>query len=284
MRDDTVRRVDDENMAPLPGLAYRRRMRFLLPPSTGTAQAPRHVPELVAALAATVPDLVVDVATDYTSLGDAVVTGRCAAAWVPPIVGARVEMTGGRIVLRAVRHGATRYRSGLVCRRGMTFEPAKAPTMTAAWIDEDSAAGHLLARAWLMKHHIDSLTGFTRVYFTHSYVASLQAVADGFADVTAVYCSVDGPVAHCTLDTVDPVLREKLQVFAYTDETATDGIAIGPGVDAAAVEPLIAGLEALAQAGSGVALLGRLMQCEALQRPQRGVPTSTSLSALVRAI
>jgi hypothetical protein len=91
-------------------------------------------------------------------------------------------------------------------------------------------------------------------------------------------------VAHCTLDTVDPALREKLQVFAYTDETATDGVAIGPGVDASRVEPLIAGLEALAQTATGVALLGRLMQCEALQRPQRGAPTSTSLSALVRGV
>lgn len=257
-------------------------MRFLLPPSPGVAIARRHAPELAAGLAAAVPGLVVDVAPDYATLGDDIVAGRCDAAWVPPIVGARVEMTGGRIVLRAVRHGTTRYRSGLVCRKATTFDPARASTMTAAWIDEDSAAGHLLARAWLKKHHVDSLTGFARVVFTHSYVASLQAVADGSADITAIYCSVEGPVPHCTLDTVDAGLRDRLQVFAFTDETSTDGVAIGPGADAARVEPLVAGLEALSRTPSGVALLGRLMQCEALARPVRVAPTSSSLSALVR--
>jgi ABC-type phosphate/phosphonate transport system substrate-binding protein len=267
-------------MAARRGLAYREAMRFLLPPSTGAALAPRHVPELVAALADAVPGLVVDIAPDYTALGDAVVAGRCEAAWVPPIVGARVELAGGRVVLRAVRHGTTRYRAGLVCRRGETFDPAKASTLTAAWVDEDSAAGHLLARSWLQQQHVDSLTGFRRVIFTHSYVASLEAVADGRADLASIFCTVDGPVPHCTLDTVDVGLREKLQVFAYTDDTATDGVAIGPGVDATRVEALVGALERLSQTPAGVALLGRLMQCEGLRRPAAGAPTSRSLAGL----
>lgn len=254
-------------------------MRLLLPPSTDAVPT-RHVPELVAALGDAVPGLVVEVATDYASLGDAVVAGRCDAAWVPPIVGARVEVAGGRVVLRAVRHGTTRYRAGLVCRRGESFNPAKAATLTAAWIDEDSAAGHLLARSWLQQHHVDSVSGFKRVFFTHSYVAALQAVAEGRADLTSVFCTVDGPLPHCTLDTVDAGLRDQLQIVAYTDDTATDGVAIGPAVDSATVEPLVAGLEALSQSPSGMTLLGRLMQCEGLRRPAGGAPTSRSLAAL----
>jgi ABC-type phosphate/phosphonate transport system substrate-binding protein len=112
-----VQRVDDDKMASRRALAYRGPIRLLVPPSTEAVPA-RHLPELVAALGDAVPGLVAEVATDDASLGDAVVAGRRDAAWVPPIVGARVEVAGGRVVRRAVRHGTTRYRAGLVCRRG----------------------------------------------------------------------------------------------------------------------------------------------------------------------
>lgn len=258
-------------------------MRFLLPPSPSATIARRFAPQLATALGQTVPGLVVEVAASYSELGDEVASGRCAAAWVPPIVGARVEMAGGRVVLRAVRHGQTRYRAGLVCRRGEAFDPKKASTLTAAWVDEDSAAGYLLARSWLMGQQIDAIAGFRRAFFTHSYVASLQAVADGSADLTSCFCSIDAE-GHSTLDEIDERLRERLHVVAWTGDTQTDGVAIGHSVDPASVAPLVTALTALGRSPEGAALLGRVMQCEDLRvaPPMSMTPTSAALTSLLQ--
>jgi len=177
----------------------------------------------------------------------------------------------------------SRYRAGIVCRRGEQFDQTKAATLTAAWVDEDSAAGYLLARSWLMGRGVDAVTGFKRAFFTHSYVAALQAVADGSADVTSVFCSVEGASPHCTFDEVDERLRERLHIVAFTGDTQTDGVAIGKGINEAVTAPLVAGLVALGESADGRALLQRLMQCEGLRAvpPMSQTPTSAALADLV---
>lgn len=255
-------------------------MRFLLPPSPGFDVAQQHAPLLQAALRVTVPALVVEVAPTYTALGDDVIADRCIAAWVPPIVGSRIEMAGGRIVRRAVRGGQTAYRAGLVCRAGETLDLAKATTLTAVWVDEDSAAGYLLARSWLASRHVDAINGFKRATFSHSYVACLEAVADGRADVCSVFASVAGAKVTSTLDEVDPALASRLQIVHHTGDTQTDGVAVGARVTDETVAPLLEALTRLPSTPAGAAVFHRLMQCDALHvEAQR--PTSLALQALL---
>jgi len=261
-------------------------MRFLLPPCPGVEAARQQAPLLQAALRATIPDLVVDVAPSYTALGDDVIAHRCLAAWVPPIVGARIEMAGGRILRRAIRRGQTAYRAGIVCRVGETLDLAKAPSMTAAWVDEDSAAGYLLARSWLAARHVDAITGFKRASFIHSYVACLQAVADGRADLCSVFASVpsaageDGAPSTSTLDEVDERLAARLHIVAFTGDTRTDGVAVGARVDDASVAVLLDALTRLPTTPGGAEVFRRLMQCDGLHvEPVR--PTSPALQALL---
>ena len=260
-------------------LAYSQGMRFVLPSSPSVEIASRRGEKLKAALLGVGVAVDVDVAATYDALGDEVASGR-AVGWVPPIVGARVEMAGGRVWRRAVRGGSSVYRAALVCRRGEGLDVTKCKTLTAAWVDEDSAAGYLLARSWLAAQRVDAVAGFRRAIFTHSYVSALQAVADGSADVASIFASVPPAPERSTLDELDLSLRERLEIVAYTGETQTDGIAAGASADNAAVNAIVAGLDRVVAGPGGAALLQETMQAEGLVvAPAR--PTSPSLAALL---
>jgi phosphonate transport system substrate-binding protein len=255
-------------------------MRFVLPPSPSIEIARRRGAILKRALFDEGVDVDVDVAADYDALGDEVASGRATVGWVPPIVGARVEMAGGRILRRAIRGGSSVYRAGIVCRKGEVFKAENASTMTAAWVDEDSAAGYLLARSWLANRRVDAITGFRRALFTHSYVSALQAVADGSADIASIFASVPPAPERSTLDEVDVNLRERLEVVAHTGDTQTDGIGCGQSVDMAEVQAIVDALDRVVAGPGGQALLQEIIQAEGLiVAPAR--PTSTSLAVLL---
>jgi phosphonate transport system substrate-binding protein len=257
---------------------------FAIPPTPSHGTAAKHAPILERALAQHVGDVTVEVAPSYGKLGDDMLSGRVQIAWAPPIVCARVEMGGGAVVLRAVRGGVTSYRAGLVCRDGEKIDWARASELVAAWVDEDSAGGYLLARSWLKSKHIDAVHGFKRVLFCGNYVAALQAVADGRADLASIY--VASAPAHgakeprSTLDEIEDSLRAKLHVFVTTGETQTDGVVIAPGVKDEDSTPVIEGLLELAGDSSGGAVLKKCLGCDELKRtPPR--KTSSSLQDLI---
>jgi phosphonate transport system substrate-binding protein len=255
---------------------------FGLPPTPSRDAARAHAPALQAALSRRVPDIVVEVAATYGALGDDLLKQRYALAWAPPIVCARVEMGGGSVALRAVRGGVTSYRAGLVCRHADNPDLSRASELVAAWVDEDSAAGYLLARSWLKMRKIDAVHGFKRALFVGSYLAALQAVAHGDADLASIYISGEGSTPHSTLDEVEDALRDKLRVFATTGETQTDGIVIAPAVADAVSQPIVAAVVDVAASADGAAVLRRLLSCDELRAaagPRR--PTSNALHELL---
>ncbi len=254
-------------------------MRLGVPPSPSIDAARARAAPFVAALAARAIDVELVFAASYDELGDGVLTGALDAAWAPPIVCARVEAAGGVTVLRAVRGGATSYRAALVCRAGPPIELARHAELVAAWTDENSAAGYLLARSWLAGRGIDAIRGFRRALFVGSYEAALCAVADGRADLSSMFASVPAAPPHCTLDEVDDGLRARLQVFAHTAETQTDGVVLPPGAPPDTLERLLSGLQALTADAQGASALRALVGCEELQAvPPR--PTSAALQAM----
>jgi phosphonate transport system substrate-binding protein len=254
-------------------------MRFGLPPSPSAEVARTRATHLVSALAH-LPEVVVEVAESYGALGDGLISGEYAAGWAPPIVCARVEMLGGEVVLRALRGGATSYRAALVCRAGAELDWARPEELVAAWVDENSAAGYLLARSWLAGRRIDAVRGFKRALFTGSYVSALQAVADGRADVTSIFVAAEGAPAHTTLDEVDAALRGRLRIVTTVGETQTDGVVLGPNAERAALIPLLHALTVLGDSEEGADALKRMLQCDAL-RPAPRRPTSTALQQLL---
>lgn len=255
-------------------------MRLGLPPSPSHDVARANAPLLARVLSATIPDITVDVAESYGALGDELLAKTLEIAWAPPIVCARVEMAGGRAVLRAVRSGMTSYRAGLVCRVLDEPDLARPGDLVAAWVDQDSAAGYLLARSWLAARKIDALQAFKSALFVGSYVSALQAVAEKRADIASIFVTPAGAPAHSTLDEVDDALRRKLRVFATTGETQTDGVVTAPGADEARMAPIIAALSALVKDAEGAVVMKTLFACDELKKaPER--PTSTALRDLV---
>ena len=228
-------------------------MLFGLPPSPSHDAARAHAPTLEKVLATALPGLRVEVAASYGALGDDLLANRLSLAWAPPIVCARVEMAGGRVALRAVRGGVTAYRAGIVCRVGLEPDLALAPSLVAAWVHEDSAAGYLLARSWLKQRKIDAVHGFKRALFLGSYVAALQAVADGRADIASVYASL---------------------------ETQTDGVVVAPHTNEDDGARVVAAILEVARSDEGARVMRKLLSCDEL-RPAPARSTSTALRDLV---
>lgn len=256
-------------------------IRFGLSPSPSTAAARVHAPTLEKLLRRRVPDVVVDVAEGYQQLGDDLLAGRMQIAWAPPIVCSRVELSGGRVRLRAVRGGETSYRAGLVCRIDEPRGLGESRELVAAWVDEDSAAGYLLARSWLAARHIDATHGFKRSSFLGSYVASLEAVAAGEADITSVFVSSERTSPRTALDDMRPEVRSKLRIFAFTGETQTDGVITAPHVGDDATRSLIDALAELHNDSDGAAIMQKLFGCDELRVTESRAATSTPLRELI---
>jgi phosphonate transport system substrate-binding protein len=250
-------------------------MRVGLPPSPSIDVARTRAPLVLRALVA-VPGLQLVVAESYLALGDQLLSGHLTAAWAPPIVCARVELAGGRAALRAVRGGVTSYRAALVCRADDDIDWARPERYTAAWVDEDSAAGYLLARSYLAARRIDALTAFRAASFAGSYMAALDAVLEGKADVTSCYFAPESAPPRSALEELPEEKRARLRVCATTGETQTDGVVLAPGVLDDDVRILVDALEFLGNTSDGRIALREVFQCEEL----RPVPLRLTSPAL----
>ena len=97
--------------------APRSAFRFGLPPSLPVAPAPGGNARLTRVLSAIVGrEVSLAQLPDYDALTDAIRRGDVDAAWAPPLVAARAEALGARILARPLRRGAVRSRSALLVR------------------------------------------------------------------------------------------------------------------------------------------------------------------------
>lgn len=256
-------------------------LRFGLSPSPSADHARKWAPKLEALLQRRVPHVKLDVGSSYAQLGDDLLAGRMPIAWAPPIVCSRVELSGGRVLLRAVRGGATSYRAGLVCRVDESRELTASRDLVAAWVDEDSAAGYLLARSWLAARHIDAMSGFKSARFVGSYIKALEAVAQGEADITSAFVSSERTTPRTALDELPQDVRARLRIFAFTGETQTDGVIVAPHVPDDVVRPLIDALAEMHRDAEGLDTIQRLFGCDELKLMNARPATSTPLRELI---
>lgn len=199
-------------------------MSFGLPPSLGTSSI-RQVAFRIADVLSEVGFETVAPAASYGQLADWLASGEVDAAWAPPGVCARVLDAGGRVPLRAVRFGATSYRSALLCctdrsvdlkRLGASITPLR-----AAWVDPFSAAGCLVPRRYLHDRGAE-----LDEHFLGSYRACFDALLSGEADVAATFVGARGS-GHVDLCGTRAC---ELRVLAWTDEIPNDGVAISPAL------------------------------------------------------
>ncbi|MGZ6080739.1 MAG: PhnD/SsuA/transferrin family substrate-binding protein, partial [Myxococcaceae bacterium] len=97
--------------------APRSAFRFGLPPSLPVAPGPGAVGRLTRVLSGIVgrPARLVTV-PEYDALTEALRRGELDGAWAPPLVAARAEALGARVLARPLRRGSVRSRSALLVR------------------------------------------------------------------------------------------------------------------------------------------------------------------------
>lgn len=245
----------------------RTGFKFGLPPSLGT--------EPVWALAREFADLLYDVGFStvvpyktYQALQAAVLAGEVDAAWGPPLTCARVESIGGSVALRAVRGGATTYRSALVSRTQDTFELATLGQGTfrprVAWVDHASVGGYLLPRAYLRAAGIDLETAFLTQRMLGSYSACIDALMEFEADLTALFVR-SGDFARTWSER-----GHRLRVLAYTEESPNDGVVLSPSVSEERAEALVRGLEHLIARDSSREVLMSMFTTDGFDVPPKG--------------
>lgn len=241
-------------------------LRFVLPPSLGENRASDLAARLQTFWANTLEiDVSVYVAPDYAAIEDDLLFGSADAAWAPPLVCARLQASGARFLLHAVRAGASRYRAGLVCRKAETPALNDVAGLRVAWVSPDSTAGYLLPRQWLRDRGIDADTAFTTVSFLGSYQAAVRAVIDDEADITAVFARVaDAAASETGLEQLGPDAKQKLEIFAYTAERLNDGIVFAPDCERIMLETVRDSLQRAHETDSGRALLKAVFNAEQL--------------------
>ncbi|NBD14494.1 MULTISPECIES: phosphate/phosphite/phosphonate ABC transporter substrate-binding protein [Corallococcus] len=237
----------------------RHSFRFGLPPSLGSETARERAERLASFLQRALGKLVeVNVATSYETLAKDLLSGRADAAWAPPFVCARMEAMGVRVLTRGVRRGMSSYRSALVGRAGSGLTLEKLKGATAAWVDRDSVAGYLLPSAFLKTQGLEPSRAFVSQQFTGSYHGALEAVLDGRAQVTSVFCppaSTGLSFATGVDDVLGPGMGAKFELLAYTDEAPNDGVPVAMGLPAPLVASLESALLGLQSTPDGQALL-----------------------------
>ncbi|MEW5851097.1 MAG: PhnD/SsuA/transferrin family substrate-binding protein [Myxococcota bacterium] len=200
--------------------------KFSLPPSVGD---PRTRAAQVRTALSTIGCSTVRTSLNYAALMDELLNGAVAAAWAPPLVCARLEANGGRVLLRARRGGAASYRAVLFARaeKGLTLENLRGTR--AGWLDEQSMSGYVLPLGTLRAAGVDPTQTFSQQKFLGAYPACVQAVLDGRVDLSSTYASsatVDPP--RVGFAELAGARAHELAVVAYSVECPNDGIVLSP--------------------------------------------------------
>ena len=245
----------------------RTGFKFGLPPSLGT--------DPVWALAREFADLLYDVGfstvvpyKSYQALQAAVLSGEVDAAWGPPLTCARVEASGGKVALRAIRSGSTTYRAALVSRKQDTFEIATLGQGSfrprVAWVDESSVGGYLMPRAYLRDKGVDLAAAFLNQRLLGSYSACIDALLEFESDLTALFVR-SGGIAETWKERAN-----RLRVLGVTEESPNDGVVISPATSEERREALINGLDHILGRPSSRKVLETMFTTEGFDVPPRG--------------
>ena len=197
---------------------------------------------------------------DYRTLVEDLVAGRVDAAWLAPLLLLRAERQV-RPVLVLQRAGRRSYHGALVARRDSGLCGIRdLARMRVGWVDENSAAGYVLARALIAEQHpdVDGFLGPQQMLGSHRAV--VEAVRDGTVDVGATYFNY-GPNGDIVLSGWQQFLGERageLGPISITGSIPSDVIAVRGSLPREDTIALVSALGALAGDPKGRALLANV--------------------------
>jgi ABC-type phosphate/phosphonate transport system substrate-binding protein len=243
-----------------------------LPPSLPVAPGPGTQGRLTRVLSGIVGRPVrLVVVSEYDALTEALRRGEVDAAWAPPLVAARAEALGARVLVRPVRRGSVRSRSALLVRTASTLQLEMLGGTTAAWVDRASLGGHLLAVGWLRDRGLDPARLFGQQRFLGSYQAVLEALIGGEADLAALFAPPEGHDLRQAVEEVAPGRTAEVRVLACTMPALHDAWVAAAHVPVPEALRLERGLLSLRELPEGTAMLRDVLRAERLERaPELG--------------
>jgi phosphonate transport system substrate-binding protein len=201
--------------------------------------------------------------TSYRELTSMTRLGTVDVAWAPPFVAARLESGGLSVILRGIRRGASTYRAALV---------ASAPEASfawlrgkrAVWVDPYSVSGCLLPLVFLKSKGFNPDKDFVSQDYAGSFVAAVERVISGRADVTSVFAPPAGVKwkGVTGLEEMAPHLVPKVNAFAFTEEVPNSGLVASGGVGPDARGAVRDALKSLKTSENGLWLLEQLFQMD----------------------
>ena len=198
---------------------------FLFPPSLGKSKSSARAELLQLALSRDLGVPVsIQITADYKELETRSLAGEAHFIWAPAGVCAQLEPVT-RSLYKAVRQGASMYRSAIVVRKDSRVTLDRLDGLRAAWVDPFSIGGYLLAADFLRRRGADPDRVFASQTFHGSHTEALNAVTGGEADLSAVTAWSDDErsLRDAVALHIGPIGR-KLSVLAVTDEAPTDAV------------------------------------------------------------
>jgi ABC-type phosphate/phosphonate transport system substrate-binding protein len=222
-------------------------------------------------------EVALHISADYEALLADVERGVAQAAWLPPLLQARAEASGARLVAVTQRAGWLTYRSAVLVRRDAPWrDVGSLRGVRAAWVDPHSASGYFFPRLEL----VSKGATFASETFYGLPERTFAAVAADLADLCA--CFVSNPTADEPGRAAADVARSagahgvSLRILHVTDQIPPDGIALSRSVDPLEAERIAAALVAMHQTEQGKNALRELLHAD------RFVALTDSLRATLR--
>ena len=243
---------------------------MLLPPSLGKIRAEARADVLADWLGGRLQTpIAVSVAGSYDELAVAIVDARVDLAWAPPSVCAQIA-DRVRAIFKAVRGGRSSYCSAIVARPDGPKDVAGLRGKRAAWVDERSVGGYLLARAHLKRAGIDPQRDLRDCRFYGSYGDALRAVLARQADFAAAFsASPDDDQTRLRLHELVGAAADELAIVAHTDDAPADGLVVTPRAETRFPD-IVARLAPLVDGSGGYTFLLSLLEAERLEPAKAG--------------
>jgi len=163
------------------------------------------------------------VATSYITVVEALGKGHVHAAWLPTFAYVLAHQRhNAQVALKVVRDGKDTYFGLIITRTDSgvkALEDLKGRTF--AFVDANSASGHLYPRALLLRHGIDPEQDLKRYLFAGGHDSVVLAVFKGSVDAGAIYDDAREKFAQ----TMPQVLAETT-VLATTDPIPSDTVTL----------------------------------------------------------
>lgn len=167
--------------------------------------------------------------SSYSALERAILDGRASFGWFPPVVLARLELSGRVIpIAQCVRGGAASYHACLFVSASSTIETvADVAGKRAVWVDRSSAAGYVFPRLLLAAQGLDPTTAFSQESFAQSHAEVVRAVVEGTADVGATFATIqkDGKIIRGGFTDPDGSNPRPIKVLATFGPIPNDAMA-----------------------------------------------------------